>query len=279
MGERTHRPLVKIVFIGAGNVATHLAPAMEQSGAGEVCQVYSRSVESAKALCDRLRDACPVADAADICHDADVYVVSLADHAVSEVLDRIKASQAGDRTAVNPNQLWLHTSGSLPMETLEPMSGEYGVFYPLQTFSRSVDVDMAEVPIFVEGSCPEVTERILRMAQRVSRKVHYADGDLRRHMHIAAVFACNFTNYMFTVADDLLKADGLSLEVLYPLIRETMRKAMDGGSPADGQTGPAVRGDRGVVDRHASMLAPDLAEIYLRLSEAIYRRNKSDKNP
>lgn len=204
MGERSHRPLVKIVFIGAGNVATHLAPAMEQSGIGEVCQVYSRSMQSAKSLCGRLLHAHPVDDASQICHDADIYVVSLVDHAVAEVLDSIKASRAG--LADVPNQLWLHTSGSLPMETLAAMSGEYGVFYPLQTFSRAVDVDMAEVPIFVEGNTPDVAERISEMARTVSRSVHYADGDLRRRMHIAAVFACNFTNYMFTVADDLLRA-------------------------------------------------------------------------
>jgi len=146
------------------------------------------------------------------------------------------------------------------------------VFYPLQTFSRNVKVDMTLVPIFIEGNTPDVTLRIKAMADAISRSVHYADGDLRRRMHIAAVFACNFTNYMFTVADDLLRADGLSLEVLHPLILETMRKAME-GSPAAGQTGPAVRGDSAVVERHASMLPADLADIYMRLSDAIYKRS------
>lgn len=276
MGERTRRPLVKIVFIGAGNVATHLAPAMEQCGIGDVCQVYSRSKSSAEALCARLAGASPITDASLITLDADVYVVSLVDHAVADVLASVKAAMS--RAGLLGNALWLHTSGSLPMETLAGMSADYGVFYPLQTFSRSVEVDMSEVPIFVEGNTPEVAVRIRSMAEAVSHSVHYADGDLRRRMHIAAVFACNFTNYMFTVADDLLRADGLSLEVLYPLIRETMRKAMDGGSPAAGQTGPAVRGDSAIVKRHASMLPAELADIYMQLSDAIYRRSQSRKD-
>lgn len=270
MGECSHRPLVRIVFIGAGNVASHLAPAMEACGVGTVCQVYSRSESSAIALCDRLIEATHVTDASRIIADADVYVVSLVDHAVGEVLAEVKGSQA--RCGIRNDALWLHTSGSLPMETLAMMSGRYGVFYPLQTFSKSVAVDMARVPIFIEGNSSDTTACIKAMAEAISRSVHYADGDLRRRMHIAAVFACNFTNYMFTVADDLLKADGLSLEVLYPLIRETMRKAME-GSPAAGQTGPAVRGDREVVERHASMLPEGLADIYRQLSDAIYNRS------
>ena len=257
MGERSHRTLVRIVFIGAGNVASHLAPAMEACGVGRVCQVYSRSESSAVALCDRLAEATAITDASRIITDADIYVVSLVDHAVGEVLAAVK--DAVERCGIRNDALWLHTSGSLPMETLAGMSERYGVFYPLQTFSKRVAVDMAQVPIFIEGSSPETTASIKAMAEAMSRSVHYADGDLRRRMHIAAVFACNFTNYMFTVADDLL-------------IRETMRKAME-GSPVVGQTGPAVRGDRQVVERHASMLPDGLADIYRQLSDAIYKRS------
>lgn len=273
--------MTEIVFIGAGNVASHLAPALESSRVGQVCQVYSRTPESAQALCERIRserksDAFAsstasvndvpqaVTDAAQITPDADVYIVSLVDHAVGEALSVVPPTRR--------DALWLHTSGSLPMEVLAARSDRFGVFYPLQTFSKDRDVDMAQVPIFIEGNTPEVTDTIRAMAEAVSSKVYYADGDLRRRMHIAAVFACNFTNYMFTVADDLLRRDGLSLEVLHPLLAETVHKAMT-GSPERGQTGPAVRGDKEVVERHASMLPPDLAEIYRLLSDSIYKRH------
>lgn len=256
--------MIKIVILGAGNVASHLAPALERCGVGQVCQVFSRTSESAAALCAHLRSATPVSDASKIMPDADIYIVSLVDHAVGEALSAVPPTGS--------DALWLHTSGSLPMSVLAERSDRYGVFYPLQTFSKDRYVDMSQVPIFIEGNNGEVTAEIRAMAEVVSRSVFYADGDLRRRMHIAAVFACNFTNYMFTVADDLLKADGLTLEVLHPLIAETVRKAMT-GSPALGQTGPAVRGDGEIVERHASMLSPDLAKIYRLLSEEIYKRH------
>lgn len=255
-----------IVFIGAGNVASHLAPALERSGAGRVVQVYSRSLSSARALASKLKDASATDEVADIIPDADIYIVSLVDHAVADVLSRLPRN----------NALWLHTSGSLPMSVLDGMSDNIGVFYPLQTFSKGVEVDMSEVPLFIEGNTPEVAGRIRLMAEKVTPKVHYADGDLRKRMHIAAVFACNFTNYMFTVADDLLRRDGLSLEVLHPLLKETVRKALN-GSPAQGQTGPAVRGDREVMEAHESMLDPELAEMYRMISEAIYNRHHQNQ--
>lgn len=251
-----------IVFIGAGNVASHLAPAFERSGAGHVVQIYSRQITSAATLALGLMDASVTDDPSLIIPDADVYVVSLVDHAVADVLSQIPPN----------NALWVHTSGSLPMAVLGKMSDSVGVFYPLQTFSKGVDVDMTEVPIFIEGSSSEVTHRIRDIAEKITPKVYYADGHLRKRMHIAAVFACNFTNHMFTIADDLLRRDGLSLEVLHPLLKETVRKAMN-GYPAQGQTGPAVRGDREVMSAHEAMLTSDLAELYAILSASIYRRH------
>lgn len=259
-----------IVFIGAGNVASHLAPALERSGAGRVVQVYSRSLSSARALATKLENASATDEVADIIPDADVYIVSLVDHAVADVLSRLPRN----------NALWLHTSGSLPMSVLDGMSDNIGVFYPLQTFSKGVEVevevDMSEVPLFIEGNTPEVASRIRLMAEKITPKAHYVDGDLRKRMHIATVFACNFTNYMFTVADDMLRRDGLSLEVLHPLLKETVRKALN-GSPAQGQTGPAVRGDREVMEAHESMLDPELAEMYRMISGAIYDRHHQNQ--
>ncbi len=262
--QTTGQPL-SIVFIGAGNVATHLAQAFEKSDVGNVVQVFSRSIDSAKELAHKLHAAEFVNDPSEIVHDADVYVVSLVDHAVDNVIKEIPRN----------NALWLHTSGSLPIEALTGKSDRTGVFYPLQTFSKQVPVDMTEVPIFIEGCNPGITDEIRHMAEKMSEKVYYADGDLRRRMHVAAVFACNFSNHMFTIADDLLRRDGLTLEVLHPLLRETVRKAID-GCPADGQTGPAVRGDKAVMEKHQSMLTRELADIYSIISKSIYSRHNPD---
>lgn len=263
MGERSHRQMVKrIVFIGAGNVAYHLAPAIERSNAGTIVQVYSRTLASAKALSDRLSSATPVNSTSEIIPDADIYIVSLSDDALGGLIPHLPRN----------NALWLHTSGSLPMEVLSAMSPRYGVYYPLQTFSKSVELDMEEIPVFVEGCSETVSLEIERFASQTFHRVFHADSTLRRKMHIAAVFACNFTNYMWTIAEDLLHKEGLSLDVLKPLLEETLRKAMQ-SSPANGQTGPAKRGDRQVMDKHIEMLPPDTAKIYSDLSTAIYNRH------
>lgn len=276
MGEHPYRQVVRvprarlprIVSIGAGNVATHLIPALEAAGVGEVIQVYSRTMRSAAALSSRLWRAVPVTDLSAISGDADIYIVSLADNAVGDMLAQLSPN----------NGLWLHTSGSLPIEILSGMSKKTGVFYPLQTFSRNTAVDMAKIPVFIEGSTPGVEARIREIAESISGRVVHADSDLRRKMHVAAVFACNFTNYLWTVADDLLRRESLDLSVLYPLLEETLRKAQTSPEgPAVGQTGPAVRGDRKVMEAHAAMLTDDLAEIYRLLSHAIItRHNEQD---
>ncbi len=251
----------RVVFIGAGNVATHLAPAIDKEDNFSVVQVYSRTIDSAKALAGRLAGAMAVDSIAAIDMTADIYIVSLADDAVESVISGLAHSN---------DALWLHTSGSLPKEVLKDMSSRYGVIYPLQTFSKDTDVDMSRVPVFVEGSSPEVEDSVFAMARGFTGSVYRADGDLRRKMHVAAVFACNFTNYLWTVADDLLKEEGLSLAVLHPLLEETLRKA-ETVSPAEGQTGPAKRGDKSVMEKHISMLSGDLASIYRELSSAIYK--------
>ena len=150
-----------------------------------------------------------------------------------------------------------------------PLTDNYGVFYPLQTFSKGVDVNLAEVPVFVEGSNDMTLSVAERLGRAISPKVHHADDDTRCKMHAAAVFACNFTNHLWAIADDILcREAGVDLSVLHPLLKETLRKAML-GRPSDGQTGPAVRGDRGVMDKHAGLLADDEARLYRELSEHI----------
>ena len=269
MVRQSGQLLPRIVAIGAGNVASHVIPALESAGVGEVTQVYSRTLRSADALASRLWGASATDNPDEIVDDADIYIVSVADHATADLLARLKPN----------NTLWLHTSGSLPLETLERLSKKTGVFYPLQTFSRQVPLDITRVPLFIEGSTPGVEAEIREIGQKVFSRIYHADSALRRKMHVAAVFACNFTNHLWAIADDLLRREGLDLSVLHPLLDETLRKAETSpGGPASGQTGPAVRGDRAVMQAHESMLPAELSEIYSMLSESIYRRyNKPDE--
>lgn len=248
-----------IVFIGAGNVASHLAPALDGVAGLEVIQVYSRNRDNASALASRLNNSRATSDISDLMK-ADIYIVSLVDDAVGEILKHIPVNDA----------LWLHTSGSLTKDVLSSCSKRYGVFYPLQTFSKGVAVDVSEVPIFTEGSTLEVEKEIKALAESITSRVIHAEEDTRRRMHIAAVFGCNFVNYLWTLSDDILREEGLSLDVLRPLLYETLRKAVTIG-PGAGQTGPAVRGDRKIMDKHLSLLSPEEADIYRLLSDSIYK--------
>lgn len=258
---------LKIVFIGAGNVASHLAPAVESAAAGEVVQVYSRSLGSAQTLAAGLRGATAVSDVSEIRSDADVYIVSLVDDAISPLVSRLpKGGKA----------LWLHTSGSVGMEVLAPLSDRYGVFYPLQTFSKGVDIDVSRVPLFIEGCDESVEAEIRSLGAQVFANVYHADSNTRRMMHISAVFACNFTNHLWTIAAEILQKEGLPFEVLQPLLEETAKKAF-AVSPEKGQTGPAVRGDRAIIDKHLSMLSGQPEKIYSLLSESIIRHHSADK--
>lgn len=247
-----------VVILGAGNVASSLAPAIVEKGAGNVVQVFSRDLANAQRLAKNLAGARAVSDTEQIIPDADVYLVTLADDAVIPVLSRIAPNQG----------LWLHTSGSLEMDVLSGMSARYGVFYPLQTFSKNKKVDLDKVTLFVEASSPEAEREITEFGSRIFKNIRYADSATRRSMHVAAVFACNFTNYLWTIAYDLLQKKGIPFDVLEPLLRETLDKALK-MPPRDGQTGPARRNDRRIIESHASSLPEPEQQLYRLLSERI----------
>lgn len=251
-----------IVFIGSGNVASHLAPAIDATDGYDVRQIYSPTPAHAATLASRLKNAVPVNEINDIITDADIYIISIKDDEISHFVDSFKGKSLN-------NALWMHTSGSVRMDVLSPLSDSYGVFYPLQTFSKDSKVDVSNVPLFIEGDTPEVENIIRQFAERTFTEIYHADSELRKKMHIAAVFACNFTNYMWTIADDILRNEGLSFMVIRPLLEETLRKAF-ADSPEKGQTGPAVRGDINVMKKHEALLRGDRREIYRQLSMSIY---------
>ncbi len=252
----------RIVIVGSGNVATHLAPALDREN--DVVQVVARSIESASRVSALTRGARPCADISEIEPDADFYIVSVNDDAVgavAEAMPRVSGVVA-------------HTSGSVPMGALEGASARVGVFYPLQTFSREATVEVERVPFFIEGNTPACAEELAELARTVSKSVEFADSDRRSVLHLAAVFACNFSNYMWGCADRILADAGLTLEVMRPLLEVTLDKAMTLG-PRAAQTGPARRHDYGVMSAQSAKLPQDLSKIYDILSQGIIA-NHSD---
>lgn len=246
----------RIVMIGAGNVATHLAHALDN--VGSVVQVMSRDIAHASRLASTLRDAVAVDTPEAVATDADLYVIAVNDDSIAPLAGMLDCTHG----------TWVHTSGSVPMSVFEGRARRYGVLYPLQTFSRDMAVEMSEVPFFVEGSDDSTAREIHDIAGAMSRTVYYADSELRRRLHVAAVFACNFTCQLWAEADALLGEAGLPFSTLLPLIGATFDKVKT-VSPREAMTGPARRGDRHIVETHKEMLDSDRRGIYAMLSERI----------
>lgn len=247
---------LRICLIGAGNVASHLAPAL--AGVADLVQIVSRGGTSARRLAEGI-PGCAAAEGTDgLVPDADLYLIATADDAIAGIV-----SSTPDFPGV-----WAHTSGSVPVEVFAGHKSRYGSFYPLQTFSRNVPVDMRQVPFFIEGNTPQVTEMLAGLAGRISDSVTLADSALRHDLHVAAVFACNFVNQLWADADALLRRRGLNIGYLSPLIAATAGKLVD-ASPADAMTGPARRGDLHVIENHLASLPPELAGTYRLLSQRI----------
>lgn len=249
----------KIVVIGAGNVGTHLAVALQKSGA-EVVQVYSRSAESARELGQRL--GVPFTHSfGEIHRAADLYVLAVSDSAMLKVLD----------SGMFNGHFVVHTAGSVDMEVLKNYTRNYGVLYPLQTFSKQRELDFSTIPLLIEANSHENEQRLVRLAKQLTTNVSIVDSEQRLQLHIAAVFACNFVNYMYAVAETLMQRHQLPFRYLQPLILETARKAAESESPTQVQTGPARRHDQNVLEKHRKALefSPDLQKLYNFVSEKI----------
>ena len=252
------------VMIGAGNVATNMARALVKAGIN-VPQVYSHTLVHAAELAQAI-GATATDRLADIASNADIYIISVKDDAIGEVVAAIPDN----------GKLWVHTSGSVPMTVFAGLRKHYGVFYPMQSFSKQIPTDFAEVPFFIEANEEETARTVERLAGRLSHRTFRASSEQRRRLHIAAVFACNFANHMWTLANDVLDEAGLPFDVMLPLISTTVEK-LKLLSPAESQTGPAMRRDSRVMQSHIGMLDHEKQQIYKILSNDIIRRHESDK--
>ena len=251
---------MRIVCIGSGNLATNLTLAWKEAGI-LVEQVFSRTEANARALAERLGCAW-TSSTGEIINDADLYLFSLKDSALETVASRLPGNSG----------LWVHTAGSMPLSALEPFATRRGVLYPLQTFSKGRRIDLGNVPFFLEANSEEDGAILEQLARAVSRDVRFLPSEKRRHLHLAAVFACNFVNHIYALADDILREEGIPFEVLLPLIDETAAK-VHRLTPREAQTGPAIRYDENVINKHLAMLdkMPELKALYETLSRSIHK--------
>lgn len=249
---------MNIVLLGSGNVATHLGRAFKMAGQS-IVQVWSREMGNASELADTLA-AEPISNLSDLSRTADLYIIAVKDDAIREVALQLKLK----------DQLIVHTSGSCGLDVLEGTSSRIGVFYPLQTFSKIKSVDFRQIPIAIEGNSQEVSSVISAIADRLSEKVIGLSSVQRKALHIAAVFACNFTNHLFALSQELLEEQKLDFDLLRPLIAETADKIQK-NDPVSVQTGPAIRDDKATIQAHLELLheKPELKELYQKLSQSI----------
>lgn len=244
-------------------MATAIAVAMAKAGNTPVA-VWSRTAESAQMLADRVETewCCDI----DALPQADVVIISIVDSALRQMAAKVAAKY--------PDAIILHTAGSVPMSALHECGAKrYGVLYPMQTVNKNNVVPLEDVTVFVEACDDAVAEEIDALARTISKRVVYASSEQRCYLHVAAVFACNFSNAVYNMAAELLGKHGLPFEAMLPLIDEAARK-VHRMSPIEAQTGPARRGDANVMNAHKAMLDSELANIYETLSDYIMKRNR-----
>ncbi len=251
---------LSVVMIGAGNVAVHLSKHFAGCGF-EIVQVFSRTESSAVELA-MLTNSAWTTSHLSIFPDADIYFIALKDSVVDEFL----------RKADLKDKVLVHCSGSLSLDCLTKYSPEAGVFYPLQTFSKARDINFSDIPVFIEGSTDRVLQLLTELAGRLTPRVYFADSHQRMVLHISAVFACNFVNHFYSISAQLLEENRLSFDYLRPLMQETLDKTLT-MSPFNAQTGPALRLDTNVLEKHMAALSGDTAtrKIYALVSEHIYK--------
>jgi predicted short-subunit dehydrogenase-like oxidoreductase (DUF2520 family) len=251
---------MRITIIGSGNVATHLAAAFKNAG-HRIVQVYSRDMQNAALLAYHVK-AEAIDNLSQIDAETDIFIIAVKDDAIGLVAEQLAPHQ----------KLMVHTSGATDLYTLLAFSDNVGVFYPLQTFSKSKEVNFRTVPLCIEAADQGIAKQLKELAQTISNSVCDIDSPQRKTLHLAAVFACNFPNYLYNIAQQILIQHDLNFDLLRPLILETAEKVQN-NLPVAVQTGPAVRNDETTMNNHLQLLQgnPDLQQLYTLLSQGIIK--------
>lgn len=246
----------KITFIGAGNVASLLSSKLRHKGF-EIVEIWSKTEKSARDLALKLD--CNFTTSLNNLQHTDLFIISVKDDFIKETIHLITDKE----TPI------VHTSGSVGIDVFSNKNN-FGVFYPLQTFSKEIEMDFESLPICIESNNPNLESHLIELANSITKSVHKLNSEQRKKIHIAAVFACNFSNHMFSISEDIMKKNNLDFNLLKPLIENTFQKIRK-NSPKDTQTGPAFREDKKVMEDHLKQLEnmKELKELYSKISESI----------
>ena len=252
---------MRISFMGAGRVAHHLAHVLSQHH--QIVQIYSRTLATAQTLATQVK-ATATMNIEELSPEIDLVIIAVSDQAIASVIANVHQQL--------PNVLIVHTSGSTDIEILAQIHARAGVFYPLQTFSLERQINWSDTPIFVEAKSEDDLVLLAELANQLSTRVYSYTSAQRLSLHLAAVFACNFSNYCYDMAKQIVDAQHVDFSLLYPLILETANKVLN-NDPKLMQTGPAMRGDQNILNMHEQMLQKaqreDLKNIYQLMSQQI----------
>jgi len=260
-----------IVIIGTGNVAHHLAESFQLNSNVNLLQVFNhRNSKEAKQFskqynCDLITDYNLINQ------KADVYISAVKDDAIAEVAKQL--------TPLKLKGVVVHTSGSVDMNVLKNISSKIGVYYPLQTFYKGASIDWKTTPLLIEANAKPALSLLKELASSVSKKIKVVDSKHRLQIHLAAVFACNFTNAMYVAAYELLENNlrKKDTELLLPIMQQSFQK-LQTVHPTKAQTGPAMRNDKLVMKKHLQLLKQDkqLSHVYTVISDLIMRQQNQD---
>lgn len=250
--------MIKIVIIGGGNVATHLAKAFSKADDVLLVQVYARNIKQI----EHLKDVTSITNNIELLKEADVYIIAVSDDAISNVSSTIE----------NKNSLVVHTSGSVAMQSLQN-AGRKGIFYLLQSFSKDKEVNFNEIPFCLEAENEQDSLLLETLAKTIGKKIYHINSEQRKRLHVAAVFVNNFTNHMYKIGADICNEYLVPFEILYPLIQETAEKITK-LNPEAAQTGPAKRNDQKTIQNHLALLNTEQQEIYKLITKSIQQNGK-----
>ena len=249
---------MKTVIIGSGNVAYHLAKAFVQNGI-EIHQIFGRNQKELGKISQELHVPFSTTDL----QDSDLYIISVSDDSVEEVSGAV----------TKENVLVAHTSGSLPKEI---MKGNYrkSIIYPLQTFSKTKDLDYSKIPFFIEAENKNDENLLKNMVSKISKNVEISDYEKRKYIHLTAIFSCNFVNHLFAIAKEISDSQNIPFKYFLPLIDETVEK-IHYLYPKSGQTGPAVRNDERILKLHEKLITnEEYLKIYNLMNESIRKMHE-----
>lgn len=247
--------MIKVIIIGAGNVATHLYQTFSKQERLEVIQVYNRNPEHLAFVKEPQKRVSKLEEL----KEADLYLFAVSDDAIMEIAEKVADNKS----------VFAHCSGSEPMDNFSKFEN-YGVFYPLQSFSKNKVVDFKEVPVCLEANSAKNLKFLKEIASMLSNNIFEVSSEQRRALHLSAVFVNNFTNHLYALAADYCKKNELPFKILQPLIKETAAK-IETLTPYSAQTGPALRNDQKTISAHLEMLNDDQKKIYTILTESIQK--------